>query len=83
MKPAVGFTGGTLFDVADDSPFRPSANLDDEFEVEDLLDFRQIHRGRSLQDEYLVKWKGYGVFESTWEPLSNLTNCSSILSSFR
>lgn len=26
--------------------------------------------------EYLVKWKGYDVYDATWEPLANLTNCS-------
>ena len=49
-----------------------------EYEVEDLLDHRQ--RGRSL--EYLVKWRGYDTFEATWEPASNLTNCSRILASY-
>ena len=40
LKPAVGFIGGTEFDITDDSPFRPSADHNDEFEVEDILDFR-------------------------------------------
>ena len=39
-----------------------------EYEVEDILDSR-ICRGST---EYLVKWLGYPVFESTWEPASHL-----------
>ena len=38
------------------------------FEVENVLDQRK--RRRSW--EYLVKWVGYGLEESTWEPASNL-----------
>uniref|UniRef100_A0A803JKB7 Chromo domain-containing protein n=1 Tax=Xenopus tropicalis TaxID=8364 RepID=A0A803JKB7_XENTR len=37
-----------------------------EFEVEDILDYRL--RGR--QHQYLVKWKGYGPEENSWEPRS-------------
>ncbi len=54
-----------------------------EFEVENILDVRSVHRGRGQRVEYLVKWAGYPVFDSTWEPLSNLTNCESILSAFK
>ena len=33
--------------------------------------------------EYLVKWAGYSVFDSTWEPASNLTHCGDILAAFK
>lgn len=78
MKPAVGFTGGT----ASDSVFRPLPDDSGEYEVEDILDMRVRCRGRLSSTEYLVKWRGYGLAESTWEPVSNLTNCPEVLSAF-
>ena len=54
--------------------FRPEADADGEFEVEDILD----HRDRRGTREYLLKWKGYNVFESSWEPAHHL-NCPVIL----
>lgn len=32
-------------------------------------------------DEYLIKWEGYAVSESTWEPKQNL-NCPQLLKDF-
>ena len=46
-----------------------------EYEVEDILDSHLGHSG----PEYLVKWLGYPVFESTWEPASHLANAPDIL----
>ena len=63
--------------------FRPPADEQGEFKVEDLLDHRTRGRGSAAGLEYLVKWKGYSVFEATWEPVSNLTNCAGILSAYR
>ena len=63
--------------------FQPLADEQGEFEVEDLLDHRTRRRGSAFEMEYLVKWKGYSVFEATWEPASNLTNCSEVLSAYR
>ena len=63
--------------------FRPPADEQGEFEVEDLLDHRTRRRGSAFGMEYLVKWKGYSVFEATWEPASNLTNCSRVFSAYR
>ena len=50
-------------------PIFPLADASDpEYEVEDILD-SCICRGST---EYLVKWLGYPIFESTWEPASHL-----------
>lgn len=49
-----------------------------EFEVEKILDVRLV-RG---QREYLVAWKGYDSFENSWEPVSNLQNCSDLVLQF-
>ena len=42
-----------------------------------------MHHGRKLVEEFLVKWRGYDLFEATWEPLAHLTNCPDVLSLFR
>ena len=55
--------------------------LDDaepEFEVERFVDMRIV---RGLR-QFLVKWKGYGEFENSWEPESNLGNSMSLLNDF-
>ncbi len=44
----------------------------EELEVERLVGRRQV-RGQEAQ--YLVRWKGFGAHEDTWEPLSKLGNC--------
>ena len=63
--------------------YRPPADDQGEFEVEDLLDHRTCRCGSASGLEYFVKQKGYSVFEATWEPASNLTNCSEVLSAYR
>ena len=54
----------------------------DEFEVERVLDHHCVHHGHVCVDEYLVKWVGYGVFETTWEPSAHLTNAPTTLADF-
>ena len=48
---------------------------DEEYEVERILDKKII----SGTVHYLVKWKGYNISESTWEPKQNLKNCARML----
>ncbi|XP_024542312.1 chromodomain-helicase-DNA-binding protein 2 isoform X1 [Selaginella moellendorffii] len=52
-----------------------------EWEVESILEDRLACGGRRGR-EYLVKWKGYSVQESTWEPRANLTHVSRLLKEF-
>jgi hypothetical protein len=42
-----------------------------EFEVEDIVDEKFIDN----DVHYLVKWKGYGHEENTWEPKRHMVNC--------
>lgn len=59
---------------------------EDEYEVEDILDYRIIpaydpKSKRYYQIiEYKIKWLGYE--ETTWEPEANLEHCQIILSNF-
>jgi len=46
--------------------------------VEKILAKRKRH-GRT---EYRVKWEGFDDIDNTWEPLSNLTSCSELLTEF-
>jgi transposase InsO family protein len=50
----------------------------EEYEVEEILDSRLIRRQR----QYLVKWKGYDMYDSTWEPEENLENAREILNEY-
>ena len=49
-----------------------------EYEVETILDKRR----RYNREEYLVKWLGYPVYDSTWEPLANLANARQAVDDF-
>lgn len=52
---------------------------DDKYEVEAILSHRKI--GGHLK--YLVKWKGYPSSENTFEPESNLTNATEMLTAYK
>ncbi len=51
-----------------------------EYEVEQLLDAHQWGRGRKLQ--YYVKWKGFPMSDSTWEPKEHLSNAQDLITDF-
>eukprot|EP00967_Tisochrysis_lutea_P132152 scaffold230447_cov46-Tisochrysis_lutea.AAC.1 len=42
--------------------------LDDMWEVQDVVQYRRYYR----QEQWLVKWKGYGEDRNTWEKWENL-----------
>ena len=53
-------------------PLRPepvvTPDQEEEYEVAQIINSRK-HRGRI---QYLVRWKGYGPEDNTWEPVANL-----------
>jgi hypothetical protein len=51
---------------------------EEEYEVEGIMDSRET-KGKW---EYLIKWKGYGPEESTWEPKGNLKNAAKHLKKY-
>nr|CAB98195.1 heterochromatin protein [Clytus arietis] len=61
-------------------PNKDKETYSKEFVVEKILaqEFNQATR----QLMFLVKWKGYAVQQSTWEPLEHLTHCTQLLTQF-
>jgi hypothetical protein len=51
----------------------------EEFIVEKILQ----HRTRYRKTEYLVRWKGYGRNEDTWEPEANLRNAKEAIKEYQ
>jgi len=58
-------------------PMEPE--LKEEFEVEDILAHRKCHH----RQEYLIRWKGYGKEDDTWEPEENLTHSKEMLEQYK
>jgi hypothetical protein len=72
LEPAKGDTP-----LATNTELQPE-NEPDVYEVEKILDTRTTTDG---QQEYLIKWKGYGETDCSWEPDSNLS-CEDLLRQF-
>jgi hypothetical protein len=53
------------------------------FEVESILDTRQVKKGRKVCNEYLVKWTGFSQEHNTWEPEAHLDGCKEAIAEFR
>ena len=53
---------------------------EEEFEVEQILDMKQMGRGHKTH--YLVKWKGYPTSDNSWEPEKNL-NADELIAEFK
>lgn len=49
-----------------------------EYEVEKIID---VHFKRNGEKEYLVRWKGFGAKDDTWEPADNLS-CPDLIEKF-
>lgn len=57
----------------------------DEYEVDRILARRSRmtgHRRRVERVEYLVSWKGYGLWEATWEAAASLTGARDAVDAF-
>ena len=63
--------------VIDDPPVPEIVQRDDgmeiEYEVEEILDSKVVGRKPHTKHiQYLVKWKGYGLEDASWEPVEGL-----------
>jgi hypothetical protein len=67
-------------DVAqeDPVPLKSTDEEDREFEVERIIGHKEKKSGLF----YRVKWKGFDVSESTWEPEDNLLDCSELIDEY-
>jgi hypothetical protein len=52
---------------------------EEEYKVEGIMDLKE-EKGKWF---YLVKWKGYGLEESTWDPKTNLKNAAKHLKNYK
>ena len=47
---------------------------EEEYEVDSIINHRDIKRGKSTRREYLVRWKGYGIEHDEFIPEKDLKN---------
>lgn len=93
MEPVINITrlkryvdGESMFPDREVKEDRPAGErLEDanggavEWEVEAIWG----ERGTGRRKQYLVKWKGYPMWENTWEPSENLENAQGVLEQYR
>jgi transposase InsO family protein len=53
-----------------------------EYDVEKVLDSRPDEASATGEKLYLVKWKGYGDEDNTWEPARHLTNAADAVADY-
>jgi hypothetical protein len=54
-------------------------NGENKYEVESII----AHQKRGTSSQYLIRWKGYGSNDDTWEQASNLSNAEEILEEYK
>ena len=75
------FHASLIKKVPPDIPLTTTWNYStkEEYEMEQILQEKQ----KEQISEFLVKWKGYDISETIWEPKTHLTNVQTAFRQFR
>lgn len=63
-------------------PVRMEDGRDDSWEIESLIDRRDVKQGRKTIREYLVRWKGFGPEEDLWYSAEDLQNAQELMKEY-
>lgn len=55
---------------------------EEEWEVEEILDYRVVSRGRKQQHEYLVRWAGYSQAHDQWVPIEDFGDSLDVIKQY-
>ena len=61
-----------------DTPLPQLVDGEEEWEVEAILSHRDKRTGR----QYLIRWKGFGPEEDTWEPEAHIVHSGDLLRAY-
>ncbi|XP_069758209.1 chromodomain Y-like protein 2 isoform X3 [Narcine bancroftii] len=79
LQKTIKKTRGTKTEMQEDLSQSSGIRHQAIFQVEKIVDKRKNKKGKW---EYLIRWKGYGSNEDTWEPEHHLLHCEEFIDEF-